>query len=116
MASEFKFISNSLITGLTEMSRKETAIYLKLETEAKSLEDYSKQHAPWTDRTGQARRSLNASIATITNGYRITLAHGVDYGKWLELAHEKRFAIVMPTIKAKGDEVVKSFENFLAKL
>jgi hypothetical protein len=114
--SGFYFDSKSLLGGLEEMSKKQLAPLLKLETEAKRLEDYSKQKAPWTDRTGQARRSMNASVSTIDKGYRITLAHGVDYGVWLEFAHEKRFAIIMPAIKAKGPEIVKSFENFMEKL
>jgi hypothetical protein len=114
--SGFTFNSASLLGGLEEMSRKQTAVFVKVQTEATKLEDYAKQKAPWTDRTGQARRSLNASVSAINNGFRITLSHGVDYGIWLELAHEKRFAIVMPAIKAKGPQIIQSFEGFLNKL
>lgn len=98
------------------MSRRQLAPLLKLDVEAKKLEGYAKQNAPWTDRTGRARQSLNASVSTIPNGYRITLAHGVDYGLWLELAHERRFAIVMPAIEKKGGEIVKSFQNFMENM
>lgn len=50
------------------------------------------------------------------NGIRITLAHGVNYGLWLELAHEKRFAIVKPTIELKGNDVLKGYANLLGKI
>jgi hypothetical protein len=116
MANSFKFDSKSLLGGFEEVAKKEAAIAIKLQTEATEVQDYMKQHAPWTDRTGQARRSLNTSVGRTNTGYRITLAHGVDYGIWLELAHEKRFAIIEPTIQSKGQQVIKSFENFMSKL
>ena len=33
------------------------------------------------------------------------LSHGVEYGKWLELAHGGRFAIVGPTIMRVGPRI-----------
>jgi hypothetical protein len=116
MSNSIHFDSKSLINGLEELSKRQIAPFMKLQDEATRLEDYAKQKAPWKDDTGQARRSLNASVSTINTGYRITLAHGVDYGIWLELAHEKRYAIVYPALKANGPEIIKSFENFMEKL
>ena len=63
-----------------------------------------------------ARKSLNATTEKRDNGIRITLAHGVDYGLWLELAHEKRFAIVKPTIELRGNEVLKGYADLLNKM
>lgn len=98
------------------MSKRQLAPLLKLDVEAKKLEGFAKQKAPWTDRTGRARQSLNASVSTIPNGYRITLAHGVDYGLWLEMAHERRFAVVMPAIEQQGPKIIESFQNFMSRL
>ena len=51
------------------------------------------------------------------NGYRITLAHGVDYGIWLELAHEKKYAIIPETIRVVGDgEILPGFERLIERL
>ena len=83
------------------------AVKMYAETQAKNLEGYAKENRPWTDRTGDARKRLTGYVTEIENGYRINLAHGVDYGIWLELAMEKRFAILEPTIRLKGAEVIR---------
>lgn len=86
------------------------------ETQAKNLEGYAKENRPWTDRTGDARKRLTAYVTDIPNGYRINLAHGVDYGIWLELAMEKRFAILEPTVRLQGPEVLRGMNRLLEKL
>ena len=86
-------------------------------TKASEIQAKMKINRPWTDRTGMAKARLNTSVSkTETGSYRITLAHGVDYGLWLELAHEKRFAIVKPTIELKGNDVLKGYANLLDKM
>ena len=55
---------------------------------APDIEAWMKSNAPWTDRTGNARQTLNTEVqevASIMVG--IILAHGVDYGVFLELSH-----------------------------
>ena len=47
---------------------------------------------------------------------RITLAHGVEYGIWLELAHEKNYAIIAPTVREEGPRVVQDLDNLMSKL
>lgn len=95
---------------------KSVAIRMYAETQAKNLEGYAKEHRPWTDRTGDARKRLTGYVSEIPNGYRINLAHGVDYGVWLELAMEKRFAILEPTVRLQGGEVLRGLSNLLDKL
>ena len=80
------------------------------------LEGYAKEHRPWTDRTGDARKRLTSYVTDIPNGYRINLAHGVDYGIWLELAMEKRFAILEPTVRLQGQEVLRGMNRLLEEL
>ena len=86
------------------------------ETAAKNFENYAKENRPWTDRTGMARQRLTGYVEEIDKGYRINIAHGVDYGLWLEFAHEKRFAIVKPTIELRGNEVLKGYADLLNKM
>lgn len=68
------------------------------------MQNESRRNAPWTDRTGNARSGL---FSTVTREAAkavviIYLSHGhtIEYGKFLELAHGQRYAIVMPTIEA----------------
>ena len=98
-------------------TRADAAVRVFAEQGATKLRSYAQSNAPWTDRTGSARQRLNAYVSATANGYRITLAHGVEYGIWLELAHEKRFAIIPQTIDYVGNgEIMPAFERFLERL
>lgn len=108
---------SKLESGLNDlMGKSEAAIRMYGETAALRLQNYARDKAPWTDRTGHARQRLTGKSAKVTNGYKITLAQGVDYGIWLELAHEKRFAIIQPTILANSNEIMTGFNKLLERL
>lgn len=65
------------------------------------IEAYAKDNAAWTDRTGNARQSLHAFVEQLSrDSVALYLAHGVEYGKWLELAHAGRYAIILPALQA----------------
>lgn len=98
------------------MGKSEAALRMYAETAALRLQNYMRDNAKWTDRTGHARQRLTGTANKVTSGYRITLAQGVDYGIWLELAHEKRFAIIQPTILVKSNEVMTGFNKLLERL
>ena len=117
MATSFKFDINDMLHGLSEFSSKaDAAIWQYVQTAALSMQNYAKQNRPWTDRTGAARQRLTGTGYAVPTGYQIRLAHGVNYGIWLELAHEKRYAIIEPTIQAKGPDVIDGFKNLIGKL
>ena len=64
------------------------------------IETYAKDNAPWTDRTGNARQGLHGFVEDVSESVvAIVLAHGMDYGKWLELAHHGRYAIILPSLE-----------------
>lgn len=113
----FKMDAKSLQSGLKQMNEKaQQAILMYGKNQSKVMESYAKQNAPWTDRTTMARKSLRGDAEKTDSGVRISLAHGVDYGLWLELAKEKRYAIVMPTIETKGKEVLDGYAQLLDKM
>ena len=118
MAFKLDYQSSTLCKNLDKMSQKLGAVILMYSnTKASELQAYMKTNRPWADRTGMAKALLNAKVSQpSSNVVRITLAHGVDYGLWLELAHEKRFAIVKPTIELKGNDVLKGYANLLDKM
>lgn len=118
MAIKIDYNSSSLSKNLQAMSTKVGAAVLILaSTEASRLESYMKLNRPWTDRTGMAKMTLKTFVSQPSSDkIRITLAHGVDYGIWLELAHEKNWAIIGPTLNQEGPEVIKHFQNLMYKL
>ena len=103
---------NNLEKGLISYASKlSKGLGMYSETTALQLEGYAKQKAPWTDRTGKARERLKASVKKESDfKYEITLAHGVDYGVWLELANEKKYAIISPTLKYYGPLIMKGLK------
>lgn len=68
---------------------------------AKEMEAYAKQHAPWTDRSGNARANLRgfAGVSPQNDCWCASIEHGpyIDYGVYLENRNNGRYAIVGPT-------------------
>lgn len=118
MASGFSMDTSDLLKGLTSIESKASmAIRMLAEQGAEILRDSAQENRKWTDRTGHARQRLSGSVSTIASGYRIYLAHGVDYGIWLELAHGKRFAIIPQTLEYVGTfEIMPGFKKLLERL
>lgn len=109
------FDPSKLNNGLSELPfRVDAAVKMFAETGAQKMRTYSQEHRRWTDRTGHARQRLTAYVTKTDSGYKITLAHGVDYGLWLELAHEKKYGIIPETLRVVGEgEIMPGFNRFL---
>lgn len=118
MAFELDYSKSTLKKNLDKMSVKLGAVVLMYAaTKASELQSKMKLNRPWTDRTGMAKTLLNAKVSQPnSNIVRITLAHGVDYGIWLELAHEKNYAIIAPTVREEGPRIVEDLNNLMSKL
>ncbi len=111
------FDMRGLKKGLSLLEDKvDIATRMLAETGAVNMQGYAQGHAPWTDRTGRARQTLKGSVEPYSNGYKIIIAHGVDYGIWLELAHEKRFAIIPDTLNYGEQTVLPAFERMMDRL
>ena len=114
----FSFDMKDILSGMADFqSKTEAALQMYAETSAKLLEGSAKENRRWTDRTGQARQRLNGSVGKVPEGYKIYLAHGVDYGLWLELAHERKYSIIPETIRYVGTfEILPGLERLLERL
>lgn len=118
MAFKLDYNSSTLNKNLNHMSEKLGATILMYSaTKADEIQSTMKKNRPWTDRTGMAKTLLNAKVSQPDkNTVRITLAHGVDYGIWLELAHEKNYAIIAPTIRQEAPRIISDLDNLMSKL
>ena len=117
MAIKFRFNESTLGKNIDRMAEKAGAVILQYaNTKAPIIEAEMKGTRPWTDRTGRAKSALNVRVSNPKpNIVRMTLAHGVDYGIWLELANEKNFAIIAPTLRYSGPEVVEELQGIFSK-
>jgi len=81
------------------------------------VEAYARENAPWTDQTGNARSGLHAvpfHEPLIAHG--VILSHSVPYGIWLEVRFDGKYAIIVPTIKAMGKELMGAVRGLMARI
>ena len=118
MAFQFNYNESTLKKDLDKMSVKLGAVVLMYAaTKASVIESSMKINRPWTDRTNMAKMMLSAKVSQPNETtVRITLAHGVEYGIWLELANEKNYAIIEPTINKEGPRIVSDLNDLMSKL
>lgn len=112
------FDTEALEKALNEFAKQsEDAITELCMDGALTMESYAKAHRPWTDRTSQARTRLKGDVQhEERDKWTIGLSHGVDYGIWLEFAHERKYAIIQPTIQLKSPEFMEAFDGLVSKL
>lgn len=112
-----KFDATDLLNRLESAETKsQIAIKMYAQEGAKKFENYAKSHRPWTDRTGHARQRLVGWVETLSDKVRIYIGHGVNYGVYLELAHEKKYAILQPTVNAMSKEVLQGYSKLMRYL
>lgn len=97
---------------------------LYADTAAKKLERKAKVDRKWTDRTSQARNSLKGSSSWNKQGLlgfkkgndiTINLSGGMPYSPALELAYEKRYAVITPTVQAMSAEILSGFAKVVGQ-
>lgn len=83
------------------------AIAKAMDAMANEIEEWMKDNAPWEDRTGAAREGLTAR--RVHEGFRqsIYIYHTVDYGIWLEVRWNGKYAIIVPALE-HFDSVAKA--------
>ena len=86
------------------------------QTFAEDIRFYAKHNRPWTDRTGMAKATLNTTVTYSGDKIRITLAHGVFYGKYLEWCNNRKYAIIKPTLEHYEKKIMRKFQNFFDSL
>lgn len=113
--TQFKMNMFPLKSGIEQLGVKtKVALLMYMSTKAAELEGKMKANRPWTDRTGMAKQTLTVRVSQQSpTRLRITCAHGVDYGIWLELAHEKNYAIVAPTIREEAPKLVERLGSIM---
>lgn len=91
-----------------ELAR-QTALYF-----APQIEATAKSEAKWVDRTGNARQGLSGLAQDISEtAVAIYLYHKMDYGKWLEILHSGRYAIIMPTLESYYAPIMRFLQEAL---
>ena len=83
---------------------------------AANMVNYAKVNKRWQDRTGNARAGLHGGYFwENTEVLKTFIAHAMDYGVFLELANDGKYAILQPTINKFKDTWFKSIERVMNK-
>lgn len=106
----FRITSNTFNNRAIEATVR-AAIGVFADTAAKKMEREAKQNASWIDRTSNARNSIQGSFGWKGKHAVISLSGNMDYSVFLELAHEKRYAILVPTIQRNAPEVLSAYRR-----
>lgn len=99
------------------VQRARVAIAALMKFIGQKIQDDMRNTAPWTDRTGNARTGLftvteKASADLVV----LWLSHGhtIEYGKWLELANQGKYAVIMPTLQRWLPEIERLLKELFA--
>jgi len=78
-----------------------------------AMEGDAKIKAPWTDRTGNARNSIQGKFGWKGNQAVITLSGNMNYSVYLELANEKKYAILKPTVDKWTPNIISGYQRLV---
>ena len=88
---------------------------------AQEMESYAKQNAPWTDRTGNARRTLfglntfGSDDAGDSSVYYIGVGGAMPYSPELELRHRGKYAILHPTLELFAPTLLENIRDTISR-
>lgn len=104
-----------VISQMIEADTKlKAALLLLSDTIALKMEEWARDNAKWQDQTTHARQNLKGkAYFEDSNTLVIALSHGMDYGVWLELAHERKYAILERTLEAHKDEIMRNWKKIV---
>ena len=74
---------------------------------------YAKRSAPWKDRTGNARRSIDNKVSATKDVVRGVIGIGVFYGKYLELSRQGKYRIIRPTVDIYRYKLLTNLKDLL---
>ncbi len=116
--SGMKFDMKSLERGINRLeSKSEIAMRAQAEQATKKLVSAAKENKKWKDRSGDATRRLQSRVEHRKDAIWIYLYHGVDYGIYLEFAHEKKYAVIFDTLRYVGTfDIIPGFQRLLERL
>lgn len=108
-----KQLSHNIKTFGKDLRRNISAV---VDYNAAFAQAWLRSRAKWTDRTGAARSGLFAISIEDRNNFEIFMAYSVNYGIWLEVANNRKYAIITPAIRVIGDKLIKDMQGLIDRM
>ena len=112
-----RFDTKSVLSRIDSIQAKtHKALQIIADSAVKSMEEYAKNTARWTDRTGNARQRMEGRTRWEGSALIAAITHNVDYAIWLELAHQKKYAILQEALDSQAPNLIEAYKRFLGQL
>ena len=82
----------------TWWTRVETNLVSEMQNAGELVRAYAVSSHPWQNRTGAAEAGLTVTVTFNGSEIELSLAHGVDYGRWLETRWGGRWGVIPQAI------------------
>lgn len=99
--------------SLEVQAKFQASVPIVMKSVGAQIKAYAQANAPWTDRTGNARQGLHCRTQVSKNEIAVVLYHTMEYGYWLELAHQRRYKILEESIEAKVPDMIEALKGLL---
>lgn len=96
--------------------RVDAAIGALMERSGDQAVAYMKVHAPWTDRTGNARAGLDKIVFKAGTRWFLNLFGRVNYQIYLEKSNGGKYAILTPSIPLWGVRTMALTQGLIERL
>lgn len=106
---------DEVMSNLKDFPRKlKAALALDAQNISADMEEWAKANTPWTDQTGMARKYLQSHISwNNTDTLLVTLSHHVEYGVYLELANECKYAILEKALREYAPQFMEGWKEII---
>lgn len=108
-----KRLGNNLRNFDDRLRRNVSAV---VDYEAAYATTWLKHNARWTDRTGAARSGLMALPNHGKTYEEIIMRYSVYYGIWLEVAHDRKYAVITPAIRIIGAKLMQDLQHLIDRM
>lgn len=113
----FTLDATALIQNIDRLEpRVDAAFGALLERQGDLAAAHMRTHAPWTDRTGNARSGLGSVVFRQSGRWVLNLYGRANYQIWLEVKNSGRYAIITPTLIDWGPRIMRSTTGLIDRL
>jgi len=111
-----RFDIEGVLQGLTTLeTRSKAAMKIYGDVAGKKLEAEAKQSATWIDRTGLSRKTIEGGSQMEGDKCVVYVAGNTQQFPYLELAHDKKYATLQPSVNKLSPEILRGLNNLLGR-
>lgn len=109
---------DDVLKNLKEFTPKlKAALFLDGQNIAAEMETWAINNAYWEDQTAHARLFLKSTVKwKNTNTLMVAMSHSVDYGVYLELCNEGRYAILEKALQEFAPQFIDGWKQIIQEI